>query len=245
MELERRIFGATEVRASKNADGTMTVKGYAARYNVLSHDLGGFRERIAPGAFDDIMGTDPDVVCLLNHDNNKILGRTTAGTLRLEADSRGLAFECDLPNTQAGRDTYESVKRGDLNGCSFAFQLGERMDEFNDEEIEDDEGIVEKYRAKARKVVKQIVRTIRKFKSLLDVSIVTSRAYPNTSVDARNLVGAEVRSRVQEMSKPRQTSQYWRSLCAANGVTNQVSFQDVKEIRDLRKTRRRSLLDQV
>ena len=107
----------------------MTVRGYAAKYNQLSHPLPAgnrakFRECIAPGAFDRILRTNPDVVCTFNHDVNAVLGRTTAGTLLLKADSRGLAFESDLPNATAGRDTYESVKRGDLNGCSFAFNLG-------------------------------------------------------------------------------------------------------------------------
>ena len=45
-----------------------------------------------------------------------------------------------MPNTQIGRDVYESVKRGDLNGCSFAFELGERGDEeWNEEEEIEDE----------------------------------------------------------------------------------------------------------
>jgi hypothetical protein len=50
------------------------------------------------------------------------------GTLTLRGDNKGLAFDCLLPNTQAGRDTHESVKRGDLSGASFAFNLGKRSD---------------------------------------------------------------------------------------------------------------------
>src|SRR5262249_29187777 len=155
----------------------------------LSHDLGGFKEEILPGAFDDIVASKPDVVALFNHDVNQVLGRTTSGTLRLRADKVGLAFELDLPNTTVGRDCYESVKRGDLNGCSFAFRLEAGMDSFV-EEVKDK--------------VRQVVRKIRSFANLFDISVVTNPAYPDTSVDARHtLVAAEVRSRVAAMTKPK------------------------------------------
>jgi uncharacterized protein len=107
--MEKR-FQLTEVRAVKNGD-KRTIIGYAARYNVLSGDLGGFREHIASGAFKRILATKPDVVCLFNHSDSAVLGRTTAGTLRLSEDSRGLKFECDLPNTQAGRASFKSLSR--------------------------------------------------------------------------------------------------------------------------------------
>jgi len=133
--MEKRILSnAHEIRANKTGD-RMSVSGYAARYNVLSHMLKpGFKERIASGAFDRVLATKPDVVALFNHNPDQVLGRTTSGTLRLNADKVGLAFELDLPNTTIGRDVYESVKRNDLNGCSFAFALGERMDELSEED---------------------------------------------------------------------------------------------------------------
>src|SRR5258708_2656131 len=122
MNMERRNFVAREVRAT-GADKERRLRGYAARYGVLSNPipgkLGSFRERILSGAFDDVV--DQDVVMTLNHDQNLILGRTGARTLQLRADDKGLAFDVALPNTSYGRDAYESVKRGDLNGCSFAF----------------------------------------------------------------------------------------------------------------------------
>ena len=198
--MEKR-FLATEVRTKKDGD-KRTITGYAARYNVLSCDLGGFRERIASGAFKRILSVNPDVVCLFNHSDSAVLGRTTAGTLRLSEDSRGLKFECDLPNTQIGRDTYESVQRGDLSGCSFAFMVDDnRMCEYKEEEIdeEDKDGI----RGKFKRAMKAVIRTIKDFASLIDVSVVTRPAYPQTSVDARHLlVGAEVRSRVAAIKKP-------------------------------------------
>ena len=141
-------------------------------------------------------------MCLFNHSDSAVLGRTVAGTLRLSEDSRGLKFECDLPDTTAGRDTYESVQRGDLNGCSFAFQVDDsRMCEYKEEEIdeEDEDGI----RGKFKRAMKAVIRTIKDFANLIDVSVVTHPAYPQTSVDARHLlVDAEVRSRVAAIRKP-------------------------------------------
>lgn len=209
--MEKRILGCHGLRSIKTDKG-MCVRGYAASYGVLSHPLPGnngstFRERIAKGAFDGVLA-DPklDCVALWNHDQNMPLGRTTAGTLKLRSDSKGLAFDCDLPNTSYARDLYESVKRGDTNGCSFAFQLGQRNQDENweEEEIEDEKDL-----GLRGKVVKALVRTIRNFQKLMDISLVTSPAYPGTSVDARNiLVGAEVRSyvenRIHKLRAPQQ-----------------------------------------
>jgi len=242
--MEKRILSsAHEIRANKTGD-RMSVSGYAARYNVLSHRLKpGFKERIAPGAFDRILATKPDVVALFNHNPDQVLGRTTSGTLRLNADKVGLAFELDLPNTTIGRDVYESVKRGDLNGCSFAFGVGQRMDEFSEEDEDDDEGM---YRALKRKV-KQIVRTIRDFANLMDISIVTTPAYPGTSVDARyELVAAECRSRVESFHKPSQnTSKRWADMCTRMGASDTVSFETAVEQCKLRTRRRRELFNQI
>lgn len=201
--MERRIL-ASEVRAAEAGD-ELRVSGYAARYDSLSGDLGGFKERIAKRAFDRILGTNPDTLMLLNHDVNSPLGRTSAGTLTLRGDDKGLAFDCLLPNTQAGRDTHESVKRGDLSGASFAFNLGKRsdgssMDSFDEEEeIEDEKDLGLRGRAKGKKIV---VRTLHDFSSLMDVSVVTYPAYGQTSVAARhNVISAEVRSYVEQRTK--------------------------------------------
>jgi len=197
--MEKR-FQVSEVRGVRNGD-KRTITGYAARYNVLSGDLGGFRERIASGAFKRILATKPDVVCLFNHSDNAVLGRTTAGTLRLSEDSKGLKFECDLPDTSAGRDTYESAQCGDLNGCSFAFMVHDsRLCEYKEEEIDDEE---DGMRSMVKRAARAIIRTIRDFANLIYVSVVTHPAYPQTSVDARHLlVGAEVRFRVASLKKP-------------------------------------------
>lgn len=184
--MERRII-SVELRASQSGN-QLRIGGYAARYNVRSNMLNGdFKERIRSGAFDRVLAGEPDVVATFNHDQNVILGRTTAGTLQLRSDSKGLRFDCDLPDTQAARDVHTLVKRRDLNSCSFAF-LG-TDEEWTDEEDDEDNG------TRARRRI--AVRNITNFHRLIDCSVVSSPAYPGTSVDARNIVAAEVRSKAK------------------------------------------------
>ena len=74
----------------------MIIKGYAARFNEPSEDLGGFKEYIDPHAFDKALSGRPDVVILYNHDPNLVLGRTGAGTASVETDSKGVFFTCSF-----------------------------------------------------------------------------------------------------------------------------------------------------
>src|SRR6266568_1997590 len=125
--MERRTFSAHEVHLS-GPNKEKRVSGYAARYEMMSKPLPGFRERIRKNAFKRILDEKPDVVATFNHNMDFVLGRTTSGTLQLRSDDRGLAFDCLLPNTQGARDLYESIQRGDINGCSFAFNVEPGMD---------------------------------------------------------------------------------------------------------------------
>jgi HK97 family phage prohead protease len=163
--MERRFF-QTEIRADgEQADGSQTPKlnGYAAVFDELSVLLyGAFREKIDRGAFASSLGDD--VRALWNHDTNLVLGRTKAGTLALAEDSHGLRVEIDPPNTQAGRDAVESIRRGDVDQMSFAFDVLE------DTWDQDDAGV--------------LIRTLRKVK-LYEVSPVTFPAYQATEVSAR------------------------------------------------------------
>ncbi len=85
----------------RTVGGARKLSGYAIRFNELSGDLGGFVERIDPGAWSPDAATN-DVVATFNHDANNVLGRLSAGTLRLFLDAQGVRYEIDLPNTQAG-----------------------------------------------------------------------------------------------------------------------------------------------
>lgn len=156
-----------EVRASPAEDGKgWRFEGYAAVFDSLSEDLGGFRERIARGAFTQALTRGDDVRALFNHDANYVLGRTTAGTLRLSEDDHGLRFEVDAPDVGWVRDLRESVKRGDINQCSFQFTV--------DKESWDESDKL------------NVVRTLEDVR-LYDVSLVTYPAYAATSASARSL----------------------------------------------------------
>jgi uncharacterized protein len=159
---EERAWGR-EIRLA-GTDSEPRIAGYAAVFNELSQDLGGFRERIAPGAFESSL-SDADVRALFNHDPNIVLGRTKAGTLSVMEDSRGLAIEISPPDTAPVRDLLVSIRRGDVSQMSFGFYT--RSDKWN-------------------KVDDEWVRTLLDVE-LLDVSPVTFPAYPQTSVAVRSL----------------------------------------------------------
>jgi len=172
MEIERRIIDRpVEVRAG--ADGKMVIEGYAALYGVLSDDLGGFREMLAPGAFSDRLGDD--VRALWQHDPLFVFGRTVPGTLHLSEDETGLRYMVIPPDAQWARDAMASIERGDVTQSSFAFVVldGEswKMDADG-----------------------QVVRTISTVARLFDVSPVTYAAYPQTSVSVQQRA-ADLRAR--------------------------------------------------
>jgi len=176
-EVERRAVPA-ELRADPTGK---KIQGYAALFGSLSEvlqseDLGGFREILLPGCFRSALA-GADVRALFNHDANMILGRTAAGTLRLKEDTRGLAFEIDLPDTQAARDLMVSMKRGDVNQCSFGFNVAEGGDTWR----KNSAGVW--------------IRSIKKIEKLYDVSPVTFPAYQETS--------CAVRSRFDLLKDPR------------------------------------------
>ena len=153
----RRSVDSVYRKAPMDAGEAMELEGYAALFNSVT-DLGAFREMIAPGAFDEVL--DDDVRLLLNHDGAP-LARTKNGTLQLSVDERGLHYRAQLSDTQAGRDLYTMVKRGDISQSSFGFTIKEQ-------DIESDG-----------------LRVIRKIGRLLDVSPVSYPAYEDTEVNAR------------------------------------------------------------
>ena len=169
MTREIRIarLGGLEVRAAD--DGAPPgLSGIAAVYDSESVPIMGlFREVIKPGAFKRALSEGHDVRALFNHDVSGVLGRTKSNTLRLSDSDKGLRIELDMPDTQLGRDLLVSVRRGDIDGMSFAFRAvkeswvnGGSSDGLDLREIED--------------------------LILYDVSPVTSPAYPETSVSKRS-----------------------------------------------------------
>lgn len=162
MKIERRAFPLTEIRMV-DEDTTPKITGYAAVFNELSKDLGGFREKIAPGAFSKTLQT-ADVRALWNHDPNFVLGRNKSGTLSLREDERGLRIEITPPDTQWAKDLITSMKRGDIDQMSFGFRT-----------------VADEWETQG----KENIRTLKEVE-LFDVSIVTYPAYPQTTVQARS-----------------------------------------------------------
>lgn len=122
MNLERRYARAeVEFRAKKDKGVVGMMRGYAAKYDTLSQNLGGFVETVARGAFDKSLADGLDVLARYNHDDNMLLGRTASGSVRLWSDEVGLGYEVDLPDTQVGRDLAVLAERGDVYQSSFAF----------------------------------------------------------------------------------------------------------------------------
>lgn len=162
MERERRVMVADmEARADGEA---RTLTGYAALYNSETRIGSFFREVIEPGAFRAALARQDDVRALFNHDANVVLGRTPR-TLVLEEDARGLRYTVTLPDTQAGRDLWTSVQRGDISQSSFAFSVD-----------------AEEWRDQKAPMPLRVVKDVH----LFDVSPVTYPAYDETSVSARS-----------------------------------------------------------
>lgn len=160
--LERRaVLEQIELREDGEAP---TITGLAAVFDSPT-DIGGmFTEVIRPGAFDRAIAEEHDVRALINHDPNLLLGRTKSGTLKLEVTKRGLKVSITPPDTQSARDVVQSIKRGDMDGMSFAFYT--LQDRWTDK--------------KGKPPLRELLDL-----ELLDVSPVTYPAYKSTSVSAR------------------------------------------------------------
>ncbi len=117
--IERR-FTSEGIQFVNDTEAGRHLSGYAAVFDTWSEDLGGFRERIRPGAFAKTLA-ESDVRALYNHDSRFLLGRTSNGTLKLAEDDKGLRYELTLPETSYARDLAVSVERGDISSNSFAF----------------------------------------------------------------------------------------------------------------------------
>lgn len=155
-------FGV-ELRAE--VDGNR-LAGHAAVFGVHAQ-MPGHWETLERSAFDEVLGGDPDVKALFNHDPSMVLGSTKGKTLALEVDDVGLRFEVELPDTSYARDVRELVSRRDIGGCSFGFIPG--ADRWS------------------RAPDGGQLRTHTSVKSLLDVSLVAYPAYEGTDVYLRHV----------------------------------------------------------
>lgn len=151
----------TEIRLEPES---RKIVGRAIVFNSIT-DIGWFKEKIVPEAVDEILLAQ-DVRALFNHDSNLILARTKSNTLKLEKTEDGLDYSFDAPNTTAGNDLLESLKRGDVSGSSFGFSVQKDSWEILPDGTE--------------------LRTILKLSNLYDVSPVTFPAYADTTVAKRS-----------------------------------------------------------
>jgi HK97 family phage prohead protease len=144
-----------------------TIGGYAAKFNTVSRDLGGFVETVAPTFFNKSRGDGwPGVIARYNHDNAFLLGTVAGGTLRLDVNETGLFYDVDLPATRS--DVFELVERRDVAQSSFAFLSSS---------VEDDWGVSDQGYP---------LRTLISGRAV-DVAPVNSPAYLDTSAALRSL----------------------------------------------------------
>lgn len=165
---------------TREESSDLFISGYFSVFNSEYELWPGATESIADTAFNEALADD--IRCLVDHETRLVLGRTKSGTLSLKTDSRGLWGEVKInPNDQDAMNLYERVKRGDVDQCSFGFDI-------LDEEFED--------------LGDSVRWTIKKVK-LYEVSVVTFPAYQDTSVSARKDDLKDIRKRKNDEWKSR------------------------------------------
>jgi HK97 family phage prohead protease len=167
--IDREYRACAEIELRSEPDGKVTLRGYAAVFNSLSQDLGGFVEIIRPGAFTRTLASGADVRLLVNHEGTP-LARTKSGTLRLAEDQRGLRMEADLdpsdPDVQA---LVPKIRRGDMDQMSFGFTTKSDI-----------------WRQEGDRQIRELHNV-----DLFDVSAVTYPAYQATEMALRSLERAK------------------------------------------------------
>lgn len=175
------------VTPGNDGEQQRTIEGYAVPYNSESELLYGFfREVIRPGAFDSSLNND--IRCLWNHNSSYVLGRSSAGTLSLRSDAKGIYFNVNPPETTWANDLVTSIQRGDINQMSFGFNVNDDGDIWSD--LEDGTSL--------REVIDG---------NLGEISIVSFPAYTSTSAGIRSLIQDiekaedDVKKRYEERNK--------------------------------------------
>lgn len=173
--IERRLTThPVEVRAADS--GKPVIRGYAAKFDLYSHDLGGFVERVRPSAFTKTLQELDDLVAVHNHSEDRLWGRLSSGTARVGVDETGLWYEADAPDTTWARDLITQMARGDIRGSSFKFRV-----------ITDDWSKVTEHGDQLRDLLEVSLKHG-------DVSTVVNPAYP----DATSEVGKRALTRLAE-----------------------------------------------
>lgn len=178
--MEHRYLQMHDIETRNESDNDLYLEGYFAVFNEVYKVWEGATESIAPGAFTDCISGD--VRALYNHNDDFILGRTAAGTLELKEDNRGLWGRIKLNrNDTDAMNVYERIKRGDITGCSFGFNIAEEETEYRDDGT--------------------IHWTIKKVDPLFEISPTIFPAYEATSVSARGKQIDDMKKRKLELRK--------------------------------------------
>lgn len=178
--MEQRMLKMHDMQTRSDDNDDLVLEGYFAVYGDIYNVWEGATESIAPGAFSESISGD--VRALYNHDDSLILGRTSAGTLTLRDDSHGLwgSIKINRNDTDA-MNAYERIKRGDVTGCSFGFNIESEETEYRDD------GTVH--------------WTITKVNPLYEVSPCVFPAYGATNVSARGAELDAMKKRKLELRK--------------------------------------------
>jgi Escherichia/Staphylococcus phage prohead protease len=185
MELERRPFGWERRAIVGGTPSHPMIHGTAIVFNQRSQDLGGFVEVIRPEAFTRTLDEGIDLRAFFDHDPAKVLGRQSAGTLKVIPDARGVQVEIDPPNPTEPPNLLQSIGRGDITGMSFSFRT---LPEGEDWKREDG----------------RIVRYVTDMR-VYEVSVVSMPAYSQTDVEValrgwrkfQGLAGPTIQARQQ------------------------------------------------
>ncbi len=187
-KVEKRTVDITNIQTRANENEPVKISGYAAIFNSRTSIGGWFDEIISPGAFDkSISANNSDIRALVNHDWDKVLGRTKAKTLILREDNKGLYFEIEMPNTSYARDLAASMERGDIDQCSFGFWVDEGKERWDYSQ-------------------EPALRTLEEVE-LYEVSVVSLPAYDDTeaSLVRSKEIGKAVEQRMSIIQKINQT----------------------------------------
>lgn len=164
---------------TRDDSGNLAIEGYFAVFDSIYQIAPGLSESIAPGAFDKTLSGD--IRALINHDTTLVLGRTKANTLQLRTDAHGLWGHIDInPNDSDAMNLYNRVQRGDVDQCSFGFDIVNEETEFRED-------------GSIHWTIKEV--------ELYEVSPCTFPAYEETNIAARKKEAEEVKRRKAEAWK--------------------------------------------
>ena len=189
----------TDFQTREDGEG-LSIEGYFSVFNSNYEIAPGMSESIAPGAFTNSLAND--VRALTNHDTTLVLGRTKNHTLELREDTHGLWGHIDInPNDADAMNLYERVKRGDVDQCSFGFDIRSE-----DTDIREDGSV--------HWTIKDV--------ELYEVSCCTFPAYEETNISARSAERDLIQKRKREAWKA-------ESLKRLKGETHGTESTDASE----------------